>query len=69
MHEGLPLEHPKVYKSHLGVPVEVPQVESSGGVCGGEQCRMYGRPARLHHVVAAVLERVQGLVLLQTIYQ
>lgn len=49
----------------LGVPVEVPEVEAAARVHGSEQRGVSRGPAHVRHVVAAVLERVQRLVLLE----
>ena len=44
---------------HLGVVVEVPEVQAPGQVHAGEQGGMGGGPHHVVHVVAAVLKRVQ----------
>lgn len=51
--------------THLGVVVEVPQVQVSHAVHAGEQGGVSGRPHHVVHVVRAVLERVQRLVVLR----
>lgn len=60
--------HNKRFNTYLSISIQVPQIDPSGGVSGCEQRGVCGGPAHIHHVVPAVLERVQRFVLLGTHY-
>lgn len=50
---------------HLGVVVEVPEVQAAHAVHGGEHGGVHGRPRDVVDIVGVVLEGVQRLVVLR----
>ena len=52
-------------QDYLCVVIEVPQIQATHAVYGGEQCWVDGWPASVIHIVIVVLKRVQGTILLE----
>ena len=50
--------------SYLDIGIEIPQIDPSHTVDGGEQCRVNWRPLHVVHVIAVVLERMQRPIFL-----
>lgn len=50
---------------HLRVVVQVPQIQTTHAVHGGEERGVHGRPHHVVDVVCVILKRVQRLVLLR----
>lgn len=53
-------------RRYFGVLIQIPQIQSARIVDGSEERGMSRRPRYVVHVVAVVLERIQGFVLLET---